>query len=293
MRHRCRAMFRISRRWVPFVRLLLLLLTLATAAAFPSVAGIASLSVQPPEPICFDEDEVTLVVAGWFPNGCWEVSDIQLISAGDSFQFQIRAVDHFVPGFNCTLAVIPYSSIEVVGFLPPGSYSVTATELVSSLRLSGDSRSLDFSVRNCDTQTFEAKPDGAHEVPPVETGTTGKLEVEIDGNQMRADFELEVSDGVAVTAAHLHCAPAGMNGPIIAFLFGEVPGGFDADGELAEFTLTNANITAVGANCVPTIGMAINSIADLAQGMRDGNIYVNVHTVANPPGEIRGQLLED
>jgi hypothetical protein len=39
--------------------------------------------------------------------------------------------------------------------------------------------------------------------------------------------------------------------------------------------------------------MAIVNIADLADAMRDSNIYVNVHTVANPPGEVRGQLLED
>ncbi len=125
------------------------------------------------------------------------------------------------------------------------------------------------------------------------TNTTGEIEVEFNDDLTEAEFKLEVRDGVAVTQAHLHCAPAGVNGPVVAFLFGKVPGGFDVDGDLAEFTLTDANITAVGADCVPTTGMAINNIADLADAMAEGNIYANVHTVTNPGGEVRGQLEED
>jgi hypothetical protein len=44
-----------------------------------------------------------------------------------------------------------------------------------------------------------------------------------------------------------------------------------------------------GAGCTP----AITNIAELVNGMREGSVYVNVHTVANPSGEIRGQLTED
>ena len=140
---------------------------------------------------------------------------------------------------------------------------------------------------------FKADLTGDQEVPPVVTNTTGEIKVEFNDDLTEAEFELEVRDGVAITQAHLHCAPAGVNGPVMAFLFGFVPGGFDVDGDLVEFTLTDANIAAVGADCVPTIGMAINNIADLAQAMQDGNIYANVHSVANPPGEVRGQLESD
>ena len=146
---------------------------------------------------------------------------------------------------------------------------------------------------NDDGLEFKADLTGDQEVPPVVTNTTGEIEVEFNDDLTEAEFELEVRDGVAVTQAHLHCAPAGVNGPVMAFLFGFVPGGFDVDGDLAEFTLTDANIAAVGADCVPTIGMVINNIADLAQAMQDGNIYANVHSVANPPGEVRGQLESD
>ena len=141
---------------------------------------------------------------------------------------------------------------------------------------------------------FEAELEGAQEFPVfVDTDTTGEIEVEFNETFTEAEFELKVSDGEAIIAAHLHCAPAGQNGPVVVHLFGFVPGGFDVDGDLAEFTLTDANVTAVGADCVPSIGMAINNLDDLAQAMEDGNIYANVHSVANPAGEVRGQLVED
>ena len=145
---------------------------------------------------------------------------------------------------------------------------------------------------SADDLKFTATLEGAQEVPPVITGTEGQFRIRFNEALTEADFRLKVRDGVAITQAHLHCAPAGVNGPVLAFLFGFVPGGFDVDGELADFTLTDANIAAVGTDCVPSIGMAINNLADLAQAMLDGNIYVNVHSVANPPGEVRGQVEE-
>jgi len=144
-----------------------------------------------------------------------------------------------------------------------------------------------------DDLEFKAKLEGAQEVPPVATTTTGTAEIKFNRELTAAKFEVKVSDGVGVTQAHVHCAPIGVNGPVVAFLFGNVPGGFDVDGGLAEFTLTDANIAAVAANCVPTIGVAITNLAELAQATRDGNIYANVHTVANPTGEVRGQLRDE
>ena len=86
----------------------------------------------------------------------------------------------------------------------------------------------------------------------------------------------------------MHCAPADVNGPVVAFLFGFVPGGFEVNGDLAEFTLRHANILA---DVTPTATCPndIDDLGDLAEAMRDGNFYVIIRTVANPPGEIRGQ----
>lgn len=40
------------------------------------------------------------------------------------------------------------------------------------------------------------------------------------------------------------------------------------------------------------MSVPVNNIASLALAARAGLLYVNVHSVANPPGEVRGQLLE-
>ena len=149
------------------------------------------------------------------------------------------------------------------------------------------------SVAYGDGWEFEAELEGAQEVPFVATDTTGEIDVEFNESFTEAEFELNVSDGEAITQAHLHCAPAEEIGPVVVFLFGEIPGGFDVDGDLAEFTLTDANVTAVGADCENFIDMDILNLADLALAMMEGDIYANVHSVENPGGEVRGQLLDD
>ena len=147
------------------------------------------------------------------------------------------------------------------------------------------------SVAYGDGLKFEAELSGAQEVPEVVTDTTGEINAKFDDALTEVEFKLKVFDGVAVTQAHFHCGRAGENGPVVAFLFGFVTGGVDVDGVLASDTLTNADFT--GADCDSIIGRPVNNIASLAFAARDGLIYANVHTVANPPGEVRGQLLED
>lgn len=136
---------------------------------------------------------------------------------------------------------------------------------------------------------FKAELSGDEEVPPVETDTTGEAKFIVDetddGTQI--DFELEVADAtdiLAAAGAHIHCAPEGENGPIVAFLAGQVPGGFDGDFEV-KATLTDDNVDGE-AGCGDTID------ALLAE-MEAGNTYVNVHSAANPGGEVRGQIESD
>ena len=137
---------------------------------------------------------------------------------------------------------------------------------------------------------FRAELSGEQEVPEVVTGTSGRVALMFDSALSEALFVLRVRDGTSVTQAHFHCGRPGANGPVIVFLFGFVAGGVDVDGVLAEDTLTNADF--FGVDCVGVIGRPVNNIASLAFAARDGLIYVNVHTVANPAGEVRGQLLE-
>ena len=72
-------------------------------------------------------------------------------------------------------------------------------------------------------------------------------------------------------------------GPIVVELF-------NAEGDPEDFT--DRDVLAEGAFDVSDVQDAggIASIDDLLDAMRAGNTYVNVHTAANPAGEIRGQI---
>ncbi len=140
---------------------------------------------------------------------------------------------------------------------------------------------------------FRATLNGAQEVTAaggVATDTTGRIRINFNRGLSEADFRLIVKDGTGITQAHLHCGRAGSNGPAVVFLFGFIAGGVDVNGKLSEGTLINADF--FGADCIPFIGRPVNNIASLALAARDGLIYANVHSVANPGGEVRGQLLE-
>jgi hypothetical protein len=133
---------------------------------------------------------------------------------------------------------------------------------------------------------FKANLTGGQEVttPPggVDTDTTGKARFRFNGGKTELEVALEVEDGVRVTQAHIHCAPAGSNGPVIVFLGGFHDKGWDVDGDwIGDATATNANITNTACG---------STLAEIAAAMADGRTYANVHTIANPAGEVRGQI---
>ena len=131
-------------------------------------------------------------------------------------------------------------------------------------------------------ESFQARLTGDQEVPPVATDTTGRFEILVNKDQTEGEYTLRVESGVRVTQSHFHCGPVGVNGPIIVFLAGFHVAGWDVDGKwVSNATITNANVinTACGA-----------TLAEIFEQARNGNVYVNVHSVAHPPGVVRGQL---
>ncbi len=104
---------------------------------------------------------------------------------------------------------------------------------------------------------------GDQEVPAVKTAATGSGTITI-GDDMSVKGSVTTS-GVAGTAAHIHMAAAGKNGPVI------VPMAKSGD-----------NGWAIGAGAKLT--------DDQMKAFKAGELYVNVHSAANPGGEIRGQL---
>ncbi len=130
---------------------------------------------------------------------------------------------------------------------------------------------------------FHVVLSGANEVPPVDTPTTGSANLHVNRNFSRIDLKLDIrnaEDVLGVAGAHLHCAPANDNGPVVAFLAGAFTPGYDGHVQLRA-SLNDDSILnpACGAN-----------LAELVGAMLDGNVYINVHSTQVPSGVIRGQV---
>jgi len=174
-------------------------------------------------------------------------------------------------------------------------------QLTTIISLVGVCLALAGAAAGGDEFAFEATLSGAQEVvgppflapqPGVETATTGQLTLTFDPALASATFRFQVNQGEDITQAHLHCAPAGVNGPVTVFLFpaGPPPSpGMDINGLLAEGALTNASVVAE-VDCIATCDQPVNNIASLRAAILEGCIYVNVHSVAQPDGVIRGQV---
>jgi CHRD domain-containing protein len=98
------------------------------------------------------------------------------------------------------------------------------------------------------------------------------------------EYTLRVSNGVRLIQAHFHCGAAGVNGPVIVFLAGPRNEGWDVDGKwISNATITDANVILKTTPCGATL-------AQIFEAARNGNVYVNVHSVQYPAGVVRGQL---
>ena len=134
-----------------------------------------------------------------------------------------------------------------------------------------------------DDDKLTADLSGSNEVPPVVTGTTGEAEFDVNKAMTKIKYKLKVKNGddiLGAAGAHIHCAQAGFNGPVILFLAGMIPTGLDGKVKI-EGTLSTANI--LDDSCGSTISAIVDS-------MKSGGTYVNVHSSANPSGEVRGQI---
>ncbi|GAB6476502.1 TPA: CHRD domain-containing protein [Bacillus cereus] len=128
---------------------------------------------------------------------------------------------------------------------------------------------------------FFAKLRGRNEVPPVETDARGQAFFKLSRDELSLKFKLELFNLENVVVAHLHLGAKGTNGPVVAFLFGPITNPVSI--ECATFTGIITQEDLVGPLAGQTLDALVNEIIA-------GNIYINVHTVQHPTGEIRGQL---
>ena len=129
---------------------------------------------------------------------------------------------------------------------------------------------------------FRTHLSGDEEVPAVVTGAQGQATFKLSADGQSITYKLNVANIEDVTQAHIHVGAQGVNGPIVAFLFGLVPDpGVDVNGRLASGSIDAGDL----------IGpLAGHLLGDLMAAVESGGAYVNVHTVAHRGGEIRGQL---
>jgi hypothetical protein len=130
-------------------------------------------------------------------------------------------------------------------------------------------------------QEFTANLTGSAEVPPVETNATGTGEFVLNEDGDELSYNIEVEDLEGVLMAHIHQGGANENGPIGVWLYNSSEPSGEISGELSSGTITAEDL--VG----PWQGQ---NVSDLADAIRSGQAYVNVHTEANPGGELRGTI---
>jgi hypothetical protein len=121
---------------------------------------------------------------------------------------------------------------------------------------------LSFGIASAAAVAADVKLSGDQEVPPVKSAgsASGAITIGDDG----AVSGSVTATGFTPTAAHIHQAAAGKNGPVI------VP--FTKEGD--KFSAP------AGAKLTP----------DQLKAYKAGELYVNVHSAANPGGEVRAQL---
>lgn len=108
---------------------------------------------------------------------------------------------------------------------------------------------------------------GAREVPPADPDGSGTASLTVNPGQQSVCYELTVQ-GILLpaTAAHIHKAPEGVNGPVV------VP-------------LSAPNVDGLAGGCVD---VDRDLVKDILKNPDD--YYVNVHNTTFPGGAVRGQL---
>ncbi len=116
---------------------------------------------------------------------------------------------------------------------------------------------------------YSAIIDGSQEIPAVTTSAMGTAVVSVDRNQTDLHFMI-VADGLNANGVHFHNDAEGQSGPVIY----DVTPSFVNNGAFGYWKSTDATPFTIA-----------NSLM-----FRNDSAYVNLHTVANPNGEIRGQV---
>ena len=174
------------------------------------------------------------------------------------------------------------------------SYSIpqVASAFVTSILTESSGFSIsDVSAPN--QSFFEAILDGAQEVDPVDTAASGRARLSLNESQTALEYEITLSGLVLggtnelpkeVVGMHIHLGGAGTNGPV---QFGMIGPTHDVD----DIEINNDTLTIRGIWDESDVATGAAALSDSLDALKEGNLYINVHTRENRRGEIRGQIV--
>ena len=157
------------------------------------------------------------------------------------------------------------------------SLSVGVTMILATLMITTVTHDLTDLVFAQGQTKFEFNLTGSEEVPSVHTNVTGTAE--ISAHTVAGDtitYRVNAMNIKDVTGGHIHLGKPGENGPIVFTMFKYDP----PRNEVSESgTITADKLEG------PMKG---KKVYDVAFTGSNGSLYMNIHTLENPNGEIRG-----
>jgi hypothetical protein len=157
----------------------------------------------------------------------------------------------------------PYSADWATASVPDGSHSLTA-RVVDSANTSVTSPAVSVTVLN--SPIIDVEVSAAEVFPRTNSAATGAAQLTFNLVTGAVSGGVTLS-GIVATLAHIHSGIAGTNGPVIVDL---VRSGTDPN----RWNVEDGGVLT----------------AEQVDALLAGQLYVNVHSAANPGGEIRGQI---
>ena len=191
-----------------------------------------------------------------------------------------------VPGTNSFEFIDPIGPATVFGpadvEIEGGSYNAV---ILAGSQTDGTLAIISFSIGGLwDTTVYTAVLTGKDEVPSVTTVDRGRAALVDLGTELWVTITIQPGSTSEVTAAHIHAGLPGENGPVLVGLLDATSSPIVDGGRLIQEFVTDASLAAN-----PLIGFDGN-YSTLIRMLKAGEAYVNVHSVANPAGQVRGQV---
>jgi hypothetical protein len=244
-----------------------------TFAGTDNVA-IAGFECSLDKPLPSPDSTSSALVSAFASNNVFSCSNrvvIDGLSPGNSHVFEVRAVDSSglrdpsPAGFEWR--VVNGSTTPVSSSQNDTAINNTPGNLTTSISTLNSNRAAGAQQQ---PQAFAAQLSGKDEVPPVVTQAMGRAQFLLSSDGKEIDYDLIATNLNGFMMAHIHQGKARENGQPIAPL------------QIGKGKITASDLQG------PLGG---RQISDLVNLIRNGQVYVNLHTQQNQNGEIRGQIM--